>query len=726
MKSRETILREMGTPRLTNPTTSLPLNDFSSRFGKYVFSRSIMQKMLPKKVYKNVLQAINGIEKLHSDDAGIVATAVKEWAMSHGATHFCHWFQPLTGGSAEKHDAFIEWNSQEDVIENFSGKQLLQGEPDASSFPSGGLRNTYEARGCTGWDPTSSIFLWKAGGTITLCIPSVFFSWTGDVLDSKIPLLRSEAKIKQAALRLLQFTGLKVSDVYTTLGIEQEYFVIDRSLRNLRPDLILAGKTVLGASPPKGQELQDHYFGSVKGRILAFMHAFEIAAIELGIPVKTRHNEVAPSQHEVAPVFEKASAAIDHNLLLMELMRQIAQEQGLACLLHEKPFAGMNGSGKHCNWALATDTGINLLDPTETPKNQLHFLVLLAAFLQGVHRHSALLRAAIGSSSNDYRLGGHEAPPAIISVFLGTELETLLQEIETEGMITTPSNRTFYDLKLRTIPEFTKETTDRNRTSPIAFTGNKFEFRAVGSSANPSFATTVLNLVVAESLNELLDEMTQSDNKEELSVEIMKVLQKSFKRSKPIRYTGNNYSPEWFKEAQSRGLPILKESPKAFEILSDVSTIRLFEHVLTAEELTSLQLIAWEHYALHRNIEANLIVDLFRSKILPVAIDYQTMLASSFLKVKEALALPQLQLSQQALFLTKYNEVIELAMNAIDRLEKERLAAHALPWKEQAHAFATKVMHSMTQAREAVDHLETLTDQREWPLPQYWELLFMI
>lgn len=730
MNVRESILKEMGKKRQFEPKQELQKAS-SENFGKYVFSRVVMQKMLPRDIYKNIVRAMEGEEKIQQEYADTIAVAIKEWAMSYGATHYSHWFQPLTGASAEKHDAFIDWNAEDRVIEKFNGKQLIQGEPDASSFPCKGLRSTYEARGYTGWDPTSPIFLWKGGDGLTLCIPSVFFSWTGDVLDTKIPLLRSDSRINQVLLRLLQLTGLSAHYINSTLGLEQEYFVVDRSLRNLRPDLVLLGKTVLGAPSPKGQELQDHYFASVKDRILVFMQSFEIAAIELGIPVKTRHNEVAPAQHEVAPVFEKASAAIDHNLLLMELMRQTAQQEGLACLLHEKPFAGINGSGKHCNWSLSTDTGVNLLDPSDTPHNNMHFLILLTAILHAVYQHSTLLRASIGSASNDYRLGGHEAPPAIISVYLGQELENLLEEIETKGFPSIVKAKNLYDLGLAVIPDLAKENTDRNRTSPFAFTGNKFEFRAVGSSANPAFSATVLNLIVAESLDLILNEIESDLKQKDASLDvliqtIMPVLQKYLCISKGIRFTGDNYSDEWVKEAHRRGLPNIQKSPDAFKALTHAKTIKIFEGILTPQELASRQEILMEHYAHNMNIEAHLIVEMFRTQILPAAVDYQKLLATSFLQVKEALAPHQFHSTKQALYLKHYNEAIEESLRCVEELEKERQHARDLETTTRAKIFSEQVHQKMEHARRAIDHLEGLTDDGRWPLPKYRELLFMV
>lgn len=731
MNIRSQILKEMGQPlELNGKNESYLMN--SKNFGKYVFSRSVMQKMLPREVYTNIIQAMNGQEKITPENADTFAMIVKEWAIKHGATHYSHWFHPLTGASAEKHDSFIDWNSEDSVIEKFNGKQLIQGEPDASSFPSGGLRSTYEARGYTGWDLSSPIFLWKAGDGITLCIPSVFFSWTGDVLDSKIPLLRSEKKVEKAALRLLRLTGLSAQHIYPTLGLEQEYFVIDRTLRNLRPDLVLTGRTVFGVPSPKGQELQDHYFGSVKDRILAFMCAFENAAIQLSIPVKTRHNEVAPAQHEVAPIFEKASIAIDHNVLLMELMRQIAQKQGLACLLHEKPFAGINGSGKHCNWSLSTGEGVNLLDPSDTPHNNLHFLVLLTATLHAVHRHAALLRASIGSASNDYRLGGHEAPPAIISVYLGQELESLLEEIEEKGSSSSAQLKEGYDLGLIIISDLSKDSTDRNRTSPFAFTGNKFEFRAVGSSANPAFAVTVLNLIVAESLNLFLDEIEakihslQISSAMVLNQAVLPVLQKYLKMSKGIRFAGDNYSEEWVKEAEKRGLPNFQRSPEAFLALTEPGTIALFDQILTSHELQSRQDVSLEHYVHNMNIEVNLMADMFRTQILPAAVAYQKVLAASLCQVKEALSPHQFHSTKQVNYLKHFNDAVEEAMRGIEELEKERGLIQNLSLQLKAKAFAEQIIPKMEQFRTSVDHLEVLTCDHLWPLPKYRELLFMV
>lgn len=702
----------------------------SDEFGIHVFTRSVMQKMLPREIYCNVIDAMEGKDKIRDEYADPIAVAMKEWAISLGATHFTHWFQPLTGASAEKHDAFIEWESPDRMIEQFTGKQLIQGEPDASSFPSGGLRSTYEARGYTGWDPTSPVFVWRGGDGVTLTIPSVFFSWTGDVLDSKIPVLRSEKKLSDACLRLLKLTGIDAERVFTTIGLEQEYFVIDQSLRNLRADLALAGRTVFGAPSPKGQELQDHYFGSVKERILCFMHDFEKAALRLGIPVKTRHNEVAPAQHEVAPVVERASLAIDHNIQLMELMRKIAIRHNLSVLLHEKPFEELNGSGKHCNWSVATDTGINLLDPTETPENSLHFLVLMTAILHAVFQHSALLRASIGSASNDRRLGGHEAPPAIISVYLGQALESLLENIEKQGVHKSASNRSKYDLGIKELPDLTKDNTDRNRTSPFAFTGNKFEFRAVGSSQNPATAISVLNAIVATSLNEMLDSVEKKlggkrpKNREELFEAVIPVVRKFLENSKSIRFSGDNYSNEWVKEAKKRGLPNLEKSLDAFKSFTSETTVRAFEGILTAQELKSRYEILAENYGLTVNIEANLMIDMFKTQVLPAALKQLNLFAESIHHVSRYVQKSSTKNLQK--MLTDLNALVEKALVCQEKLIAAKEKAKKLSGVKQAEEFCRCVQPEMEAFRKVVDSIEGYVEDSQWPLPKYRELLFFV
>lgn len=701
----------------------------SAHFGIHVFNRSTMQKMLPREVYKNVLNAIDGREKIKREYADAIAVAMKEWAISHGATHYSHWFQPLTGATAEKHDAFIDWIATDQVIEKFNGKQLIQGEPDASSFPSGGLRSTYEARGYTGWDPTSPAFVWNGGDGVTLCIPSVFFSWTGDALDSKIPLLRSDALINEAALRLLRWSGIEASHVYSTLGCEQEYFVVDRAWRNLRPDLIMAGRTVFGAPSPKGQELQDHYFGAVKDRILYFMRDFELTALKLGIPVKTRHNEVAPAQHEVAPVYERSSVAVDHNILLMELMRQTAVKHDLSCLLHEKPFHGINGSGKHCNWSLSTDTGINLLDPSDTPESNVHFLILLTAILHAVHEHSTLLRASIGSAANDFRLGGHEAPPAIMSVYLGEALEEVVENLTAKGSHTSPQSKKEYDLGTKLVAGVTRDNTDRNRTSPFAFTGNKFEFRAVGASSSPAFPVTVLNVIVAESLNRILDEIeaklpSKGKTTENLMEAALPVLRKFLKASRNILFSGDNYSEEWMQEAQKRNLPILKKSVDAFEALVSDKTMTAFKGILTPEELNSRHAILSEGYSHTVNIEMKLMIDIFRTQILPAALKQQHEMASSIQAYAGAMGTTQ-AISRQKAMLEEFSALVEKGIETCKDLELLREHAEKIDdVQAQSKSFCKQVMPKGEELRAIVDSLESHVADGLWPLPKYRELLF--
>ncbi len=699
-------------------------------FGIHVFDSAVMQKMLPKEINTNLLAAMRGKEQLNSSYADTIAVAMKEWATSYGATHYTHWFLPMTGLSAEKHDSFLDWKGSGQVIEAFNGKQLLQGEPDASSFPSGGLRSTYEARGYTGWDPSSPPFLWKGGGGLVLCIPSIFFSWNGEPLDFRIPLLRSEKKINDAVLRLLKITGIEASHIYTTLGIEQEYFIIDRALRNLRTDLVLTGKTLFGAPSPKGQELQDHYFGVVKDRVLAFMRDFEDSALQLAIPVKTRHNEVAPAQHEIAPIFEKASIAVDHNILLMELMRQTAARHGLSCLLHEKPFHDINGSGKHCNWSLSTDTGLNLLDPTESPENNLHFLVLVTAILHAVHRHSLLLRASIGSASNDYRLGGHEAPPAIISVYLGDLLESILSCLEEKGAFTGSKTKHRYDFGLPVFPDMTKDYSDRNRTSPFAFTGTKFEFRAVGSSSNVAMPITVLNTIVAESLNAIMDKIEEAirnkpkSNPKEVLDAAIPVIKEFLIKSKKIRFSGDNYSLEWQKEAKRRGIPNFAKSVDAFEAFISPHTQKAFESILKPHELQSYYDIQCEHYFHTLNIEIKVALDMFKTQILPAALKQQKLQAKSlklFNEVSPSKPAGQLRL------LKDLNHSIEKAIKCADELDELRQKAAKGPSAaEKGKLFCKLVMPKYEELRAQADHLETLIEDELWPFPKYRELLFMV
>lgn len=689
-------------------------------FGQETLHPSGMEKMLSKDVWANLKQAMEGKAKLNPVFAQPIADAMKKWAKEQGATHFCHWFQPLTGLAAEKHDAFIDWNEKGQLIERFSGKQLMRQEPDASSFPSGGLRTTSQARGYTAWDPTALPFLWETGSNKVLCLPSIFFSWTGKALDMKIPLMRSDAKLNNAVLRLLNLLEIDGKSVFSTLGCEQEYFLIDRAFYLLRPDLILSGRSLCGSSPAKGQELEDHYFGTMKERVSTFMVDLEQRAMALGIPLKTRHAEVAPAQFEFAPLFEKAAAAIDHNILLMELLRQVAAKHQLACLLHEKPFARINGSGKHCNWSLATDTGLNLLDPAQP---ELQFLIVLTAVVHAVYRHAGLLRASIATPGNDHRLGGHEAPPPIISVYLGESLEKWLCSIEEDKAHHSKAGQTL-DLGIPPIPDIPLDETDRNRTSPFAFTGNKFEFRAVGSSQNCALAITTLNIIVADSLNQIVDEIEKGVLKKKPLKEVaLFVIRKFLKESRPVRFTGDNYSASWHREAKKRHLPLIEKSMQAFAELLKPESIKVFEGVLSKNELESHVEILMERYCKVINIEARLLHEMFYTQILPVALEYQKDVATSLKSVNETgYSLP----ASQTTLVKKIAQHISLGIEQINVLEKERQKASQLSLVKKGMAYCGVVAVAAETARKTIDELESIVDDRLWPLPKYREMLHLL
>ncbi len=693
----------------------------SLSFGGRVFGRLQIEQCLPKKAAANWLAAMDGEAAIDSQYLDVFAEALKNWALRHKATHYTHYFQPLRAGSAEKHDSFLTWKgSHGGAIDQLSGSELFQGETDASSFPSGGLRSTWAARGYTVWNPATPPFLWEDADGLTLCIPALFLSWKGHSLDYKIPLLRSEEKISAAAQRLLKIAGAPARRVFSTLGPEQEYFAIDRGFYNLRPDLMLAGRTVYGARPSKGQEMEDHYFASVDPRILAFMRDFEEAALLLGIPVKTRHNEVAPAQHEMTPLFEAAGVASDHNLLLMELMSQKAKRHDLACLFHEKPFAKVNGSGKHCNWSLATDSGRNLLEPKD---NHFVFLVLLAAVLRAVHEHSALLRASIGSATNDHRLGGSEAPPTILSVYLGEELERVVEKI-IHHHETDPAARRSIDLGLSLIPPIPSASSDRNRTAFFAFTGNKLEFRAVGSSQHVAWPMTVVHCIVADSLHLILDEIEDAIKghpKQDRLTAAWPVLQKHFKAAENVLYSGNNYSSEWKEEAARRGLPNIPKSFHAFSILRDPKTERVFHGVLSPDELGCRIEVLYEQYAKQMNIECNLMIELFRTQILPAAIQYQSQWAKSIARIADL----KIMNDPQRKHLEILSEEINGAIKAVDELEQIKKQAQGLGWEALAKVFCELVEPRMEKARLAVDLLEGSVDDALWPLPKYRELLFL-
>ncbi|HMV68666.1 MAG TPA: glutamine synthetase III, partial [Myxococcota bacterium] len=601
------------------PTDSdfLPLS-VSEFFGRNTFSLEVMAKKLPKPIFKRVRAAIQEGHKLGRNEADAVAQAVKEWGLENGCTHFTHWFQPMTGSTAEKHDAFLTFDSDGSPIERFTGDALIQSEPDASSFPSGGMRTTFEARGYTAWDPSSPIFIMENPNGNTLCIPSVFISYTGEALDKKTPLLRSMEAIHKASVDLLGLLGSKVDRVVPTLGCEQEYFLVDRAYWGLRPDLAIGGRTVIGARPPKGQSLEDHYFGSIPPRVQAFMQEVETELYKLGVPAKTRHNEVAPAQYEIAPIFDVANVAVDHNQLTMEILRRVALRHDFKVLLHEKPFAGVNGSGKHNNWSLSAD-GENLLDPGQDPSANLRFLAVLASVLLGVHRHGGLLRASVATYGNDFRLGANEAPPAIMSVFLGDMLSRICDALASDRDLPANPSLAMIELGVSSLPHVAKDTTDRNRTSPVAFTGNKFEFRAVGSSQNPAWPMTVLNTIVADAMGQIGQWIREAGGGENAAFSAIK---RAIKESSAVRFDGNGYSEEWVVEAARRGLPNHRKTPEALGELRRDGNVAVFvrNHVLTAAEVEARYNVLSEQFVKAADIETDLLRSFVDSTVVPAAI----------------------------------------------------------------------------------------------------------
>lgn len=689
-------------------------------FGEDTFDFAQMRKMLSREIASHLKEVVEGKGKLNPKFAGSVADAMRQWAMERGATHFCHWFQPLTGSVAEKHDAFIDWKGMGELIVKFSGSHLMRGEPDASSFPHGGLRSTAEARGYTVWDPTSFAFLWGMGADKVLCIPSIFFSWKSEALDHKIPLMRSEHKISSAVLRLLNLFDIKADAVYSTLGPEQEYFLIDRSYYLLRPDLMLSGRTLCGSAPAKGQELEDHYFATIKERVSAFAIEVEQRALALGIPLRTRHAEVAPAQFEFAPLFERSSVAVDHNLLLMELMKQVAGRHHLACLIHEKPFARINGSGKHCNFSLATDTGLNLLSPDQP---QVLFLLMLTAVIHAVYQHAELLRVSIATAGNDHRLGGNEAPPAIISVYLGHALEKWIQSVQ-EDKAHQAKGVESLNLNIPPIPDIALDETDRNRTSPFAFTGNKFEFRAVGASQNCAFPMTVLNGIIAQSLHQIVNDIEKELlKKKPLESVAVSVARKYLKASAAIRFTGDNYSANWRREAKKRKLPMIEKSAHAFDVLISEKSIKAFEGILSKAELESRVEILHERYCKTMHIEALLLEDLFRTHILPVSMQYQKEIAESIRFVSEG---GHSAGDHQILLIKKLTSLINQAIEAVHLLEKQRQKTTQAPHDKRTLLYVDVVSPHTEALRHLIDELETLVDDRLWPLPKYTEMLHIL
>ena len=704
----------------------IPPKDVSIRqlFGSNVFSDEVMRSRLPENIYKAIRNTIKKAAPLDPSIADVVAAAMREWAMERGATHYTHWFQPMTGLTAEKHDSFLTPTEAGTAIAEFSGKELVRGEPDASSFPSGGIRATFEARGYTAWDPTSPAFILENPNGTTLCIPTAFCSWTGEALDKKTPLLRSMDAISKHALRVLKLFGSEAQRVHSTCGPEQEYFLIDKHFYFARPDLINAGRTLFGAKPPKGQEMEDHYFGAIPERVLACMLETEMELYKLGVPVKTRHNEVAPSQYELAPLFENANVATDHNMLVMETMKRVAGRYGLQLLLHEKPFAGVNGSGKHVNWSLSDDLGNNMLRPGDTPHDNAQFLVFLAAVLQAVYRHGDLLRVAVATAANDHRLGANEAPPAIISVFLGDLLQDIVDQIEKGGAKSSKSGGTM-TIGVSVLPTLPRDAGDRNRTSPFAFTGNKFEYRAVGSSQSIAGPNVVLNTIVAESLDEIATVLEKAVAAgKDLNVEIQALLTKIMGESKKIIFNGDGYTEAWHKEAEKRGLPNRRTTIDSLPDLISEKSVKLFGKygVFSEREIHSRYEILLEGYIKTINIESQLTSQIAHRQILPASLKYQAVVADSIGKLKAAGG--KVPTSQTNLLdeISGTIEQLQAALSALGDVADEHVTGDTLAHAKYSH---DKVIPAMAAVRTAADKLETIVSADLWPLPTYQEMLFI-
>ena len=684
----------------------------SQIFGLNVFSPAVQRQRLPKEVFRTLARTLDRGLLLDTSLADSVAVAMKEWAMENGATHYTHWFQPLTGSTAEKHDSFFGPVGDGTAIAQFSGKELIQGEPDASSFPTGGIRATFEARGYTAWDPTSPAFILENPNGALLCIPTAFVSWTGEALDHKVPLLRSMDALSRAAIRALGLLGApEAQRVFTTVGPEQEYFLIDEQYYFERPDLLTTGRTLFGAKPPRGHELDDHYFGSIPERILAYMLEVEQELARLGVPVKTRHNEVAPNQYELAPIFENSNVGSDHQQLTMQVLQNVARRYGLVCLLHEKPFAGVNGSGKHNNCAMSTETGMNLLEPGDTPSENLQFLFFCAAVIQAVNKHQALLRASIASPGQDHRLGANEAPPAIISIFLGTELEKVFAAIE-EGRVEPSQPGSFLGLGTPVLPTLPKHGGDRNRTSPFAFTGNKFEFRALGSSMSLALPNTVLNTIVAQAIEEMADKLERATaDGASLEEAITAVVRDSYAANRQVVFGGDNYSDEWHTEAERRGLYNLRSTPDALPWLVEESTVELFEDydVLTRRELEARYEVFTEQYVVKLNIEAETAASIARTMLLPAALRH--------LGEVRAAAVEGMAADLHAL--------VEEFVFAIDRLDAANAEHPEEEGLEHAKYMRDSVVPAMDDVRDVADRLEKVVADDLWPLPKYSEMLFI-
>ena len=703
---------------------STELFNVADIFGENVFNDTVMQERLPKKVYKNLKKTIEEGTELDLETADVIAHEMKEWAIEKGATHYTHWFLPLTGVTAEKHDSFISAPLPSGkVLMSFSGKELIKGEPDASSFPSGGLRATFEARGYTAWDCTSPAFVRQDAAGATLCIPTAFCSYTGEALDQKTPLLRSMEAINTQALRLLRLFGNTTSKKVTpSVGPEQEYFLVDAEKFEQRKDLIYTGRTLFGAMPPKGQELDDHYFGTIRQRIASFMRDVNIELWKVGVSAKTQHNEVAPAQHELAPIYAEANIAVDHNQIVMQTLKRVACQHGMKCLLHEKPFAGVNGSGKHNNWSITTDDGINMLDPGKTPHENTQFLLVLACILKAVYKHAYLLRESAADPGNDHRLGANEAPPAIISVFLGEQLEDVRQQLISTGTATHSLKGGKLQTGVATLPDLSKDATDRNRTSPFAFTGNKFEFRMVGSRDSIANPNIVLNTIVAEAFADACDVL---ENAEDFELTVHDLIKEYMIESQAIVFNGNGYSDEWVAEAERRGLPNIKSMVEAIPCITTDKAVALFERfgVFTEAELKSRAEIQFEAYAKAINIEARTMIDMASKQILPAVIGYTKTLADTVLAVKEAGA----DTSVQSEALAEVSALLKESKDALDALVKiTDEAAEKEEGSVQANFYHSDVVPAMDALRAPVDKLEMIVDKEVWPMPSYGDLIFEV
>ena len=708
----------------TIPEVKMPSTKLSDFYGSNVFDQKKMKDSLSKEAFSSIIDSINSGTPIDRGISEQVASSMKSWAMSRGASHYTHWFQPLTGSTAEKHDSFFEPGSDGQGLEKFSGEALSQQEPDASSFPNGGIRSTFEARGYTAWDPSSPAFIIGS----TLCIPTVFISYTGEALDYKAPLLKAIGLMDKAAVAVAQYFDKSIEKINSSLGIEQEYFLVDLALFNARPDLYLTGRALFGHMSAKNQQLDDHYFGSIPERVLAYMQDFETEAIKLGIPLKTRHNEVAPSQFECAPLYEEMNLAIDHNSLLMDLMDKVARRHNFKVLLHEKPYAGINGSGKHNNWSLITNTGKNLLSPGKTPKNNLMFLTFFVNTIRAVFEYSDLLRASIASVNNDHRLGANEAPPAIISMFLGSQLNDLLDEIESSRVTNKMKQEPSLWTNIPKIPQILLDNTDRNRTSPLAFTGNKFELRAVGSSANSANPMTILNTIIADQLNKFKAEVDKLIKKgEKKDVAIMTVIKRYIKESKAIRFEGNGYSDEWAEEAKKRGLSNIKTTPKALDVLLDPKTDKLFQDtgVFSKRESHARHEILLECYFKKLQIEARVMGDLVDNVIIPTAINYQTTLIDNVKGLKD-IGLGEDTYAAQLDIIKKISGHVNFIRTAnIEMVNERKKAKNNEDIRDKSIAYDEKVKSFFDPIRYHVDKLEQLVDDSKWPLPKFRELLFL-